>query len=134
MHDSHDVQIFPKKINGNINELEIEIFAERLIRKGILVQHVDPGHPTLQTEERLIKDSTLCIFDNINDLSRKNRNLDVLETFLEKINNTIFNLLDQHDLEDGFIETVMNSATMEAEKIIFSREKKYHPKDLSISC
>lgn len=43
------------------NTTLFQTFAERLVRKHILLQHVGAGHPVLEEEDRLIQSSTVEI-------------------------------------------------------------------------
>ena len=111
-----------------VDTLEVELLAERLIRKHILVQHVEPSHPVLKNEERLVGDSILSITDHIKDLARdlgrKGLPMHFVRPFvLSKIVGAIRVMIRLHDFDDddgSFAETVVSGAEVEAAAVILS--------------
>jgi hypothetical protein len=106
-----------------IDTLEVELLAERLIRKHILVQHVESDHPVLKNEERLVGDSTLCVIDHVNDLTRdldrKGLPVKYVRPFvLNRLKGAIRVLIRLHDLENSFAEEVVLGAEAEAAIIL----------------
>ena len=99
-----------------IDQEQIELFAARLIRHQILIQHVESDHPVLLSENKLIQQSEDAIFqkvDNI-DLCTQNKCLLITSTLI-RIRNAIRLQTNLHDLEDeDMIETVIFGAAQEA--------------------
>jgi hypothetical protein len=118
------IEQFKESVPFGIDTFEVELFAERLIRKHILMQHVEPDHPVLITESRLVGESTISVLDYIEVLSQRGSRIDVRRSVLQKAIGAIRTLIRLHDVEDDFGEEVILQAEAEASVIICPQEIK----------
>ena len=112
---------------SRIDQYKIELFAERLIRKHLLLQYVATKHPVLVTEEHLVQESDDSIRHDIQALDTNGQNIQLVEmVVLIRTRNAIRVIIRFHDIEADTEESALLGAVREAfTRIAKSRVKKY---------
>jgi hypothetical protein len=117
------VQVVEKKVEIDI--VKIETFAERLIRKHILKQYVEPDHPVLRFEENLVQQSTNAIKEEISILVK------TTGFHVELIKMAVFIrtkkaarvMIRFHDLDEDTAEKALSWLEFEARSRILEKER-----------
>lgn len=98
-----------------INVLEVELLAERLIRKHILTQFVTPSHPVFLKELQLVRDSHSSVDDHIQDLvNRGYAERLVRMAVAKRIIDSIRVIIGLHDIDEDCAEVAVHGAEREA--------------------
>jgi hypothetical protein len=119
VHDSYSM----------IDQEKIESFAERLIRKQLLLQFVKPGHPVLTTEERLVQEADNSLREDIKSLHVSGQNVQLVEMVVFiRVRNAVRVIIRFHDIDADIEELAILGAMREAlARIARSRIRKEQP-------
>jgi hypothetical protein len=108
-----------QKAYSGIDQLHIELLAERLIRKQLLLQHVATNHPVLVTEERLVQEADALLREEIQTLHMSGESVQLVEmTTIVRVRNAIRLMIGFHDVDEDTAESVVYGAGKEAYVLI----------------
>jgi hypothetical protein len=86
----------------------IELFAERLIRRHLLKQHVDSNHPVYITERRLVEEATEALREAIANVRVSGQNVQLVQmTVLVRVRNALRAMIHCHDIDDDLAESTI---------------------------
>ncbi len=98
---------------------EIESLAERLIRKSLLRQHVEPEHKVYQTEERLVREAREKIVTRIREAMKTAPIESVKNSAFFHLRKAIRIMIRLHDVDEDLAEEAAFWAEHEAHAIVF---------------
>ena len=100
---------------AKISTEDVELFAERLIRQQLLIQHVGSEHPVLITENRLVQEAEDKLRQAVESLpiSALSRRL-VEMSVLIRVRNAVRLMIDFHEISEDMVESTVFGAAKEA--------------------
>ena len=104
---------------AKIDKGHIELLAERLIRKHLLAQHVDKDHPVYKTEERLVREATVTLMQDIDSLGLAPQSLQLVKmTVFLRVRTMIRQMVRLHDIDDELADDTALLSRKEALAIL----------------